>query len=140
MKERKPTVSAEGVTTKIGAALKNMSTGADELFPDDTAEEIRAVMRGASPWREIKESGISAFGKGENRNAVDRLLDALRHHGILVPPVGEMESFYSQSSNHGMAWVNDVLCLDIARDEQLSEARKFGKAIIHARTGADTRQ
>ena len=140
MKERKPTVSAEGVTTKIGAALTNMSTGADELFPDDTAEEIRAVMRGASPWREIKESGISAFGKGENRNAVDRLLDALRHHGILVPPVGEMESFYSQSSNHGMAWVNDVLCLDIARDEQLSEARKFGKAIIRARTGTDTRQ
>ena len=140
MKERKPTVSAEGVTTKIGAALTNMSTGADELFPDDTAEEIRAVMRGASPWREIKESGISAFGKGENRNAVDRLLYALRHHGILVPPVGEMESFYSQSSNHGMAWVNDVLCLDIARDEQLSEARKFGKAIIRARTGTDTRQ
>ena len=134
MKERKPTVSAEDIATKIDAALGNMSAGADELFPNDTAEEIRATMRGASPWREIKETGISAFGKGKNRIAVDRLLDALRRHGILVPPVGEMESFYSRSSNHGMAWVNDVLCLDIARDEQLSEARKFGKAIIRART------
>ena len=127
MRERKPTVSAEDVATKIDAALRNMSSAADELFPDDTAEEIRAVMRGASPWREIKESGISAFGKGENRIAVDRLLDAMRHRGILVPPVGEMESFYSQSSYHGMAWVNDVLCLDIARGEQLSEN---GGAII----------
>ena len=110
MRERKPTVSAEDVATKIDAALRNMSTVADELFPDDTAEEIRAVMRGASPWREVKESGISAFGKGKNRIAVDCLLDALRHHGVLAPPVGEMESFFSLSSNHGMAWVNDVLC------------------------------
>ena len=139
MRERKPTVSAEDVATKIDAALRNMSTVSDELFPDDTAEEIRAVMRGASPWREVKESGISAFGKGKNRIAIDCLLDALQHHGVLAPPVGEMESFFSLSSNHGMAWVNDVLCLDIARDERLSEARKFGKAIIRARTGADMR-
>ena len=137
MKERKPTVSAEDVTTKINALLRKMSTGADGLFPNDTAKEIRAVMRGASPWREIKESGVSAFGKGENRIAVGRLLDAMRHRGIMVPPVGEMESFYSLSSNHGMAWVSDVLCLDIARDHTLSEARKFGKAIIRSRTASD---
>ena len=137
MKERKPTVSAEDVATKIGAILKKMSTGADKLFPNDTVKEIRAVMRGASPWREIKESGVSAFGKGGNRIAVERLLDAMRHRGILVPPVGEMESFYSLSSNHGMAWVNDVLCLDIVRDETLTEARKFGEAIIRAQTAAD---
>ena len=139
MRERKPTVSAEDVAAKIDAALRNMSTGASELFPEDTAEEIRAVMRGASPWREIKEIGISAFGKGKNRIAVNCLFDALRHHGILAPPVGEMESFFSLSSNHGMAWVNDVLCLDIARDERLSEAGQFGRAIIRARTGVDMR-
>ena len=136
MKHRKPSVAAKDITAKIRGILDTMSAGADGLFPNDTAMEIRAVMRGASPWREIKESGISAFGKGENRIAVDRLLAALRRRGILVPPVGEMESFYSLSSNHGMAWVNDVLGLDLARDNELSEARKFGEAIIRAWSGA----
>ena len=137
MRGRKPTVSAEDVATKIDVVLRNMSKEPDGLFPDEVAKQIRTVMRGASPWREIKESGVSAFGKGENRIAVDRLLAAMRDHEILAPPVGEMESFYSLSSNHGMAWVNDVLRLDIAHDEALSEARKFGKVIVRAWMGGD---
>lgn len=137
IKGRKPTVSAEDVSTKISDVLRNMSTEPQEIFSDETAKEIRTVMRGASPWREIKESGVNAFGKGENRIALERLLGAMQDHGILAPPVGEMESFYALSSNHGMAWVNDVLCLDIARDEALSEARKFGQAIIRTWTGPE---
>ena len=137
IKDRRPTVSADDVSTKIKDILRNMSTEPHEIFPDETANEIRTVMRGASPWREIKESGVSAFARGENRIALERLLSAMRDRRILVPPVGEMESFYPRSSNHGMAWVNDVLCLDMARDEALSEARKFGQAIIRTWAGVE---
>ena len=137
MQQRKPTLSAEHVSTKIRKVLCSIPAGPDGIFPDKAAEEIRTVMRGASPWREVKESGVSAFGKGENRIAADGLLKAMRNRGILAPPVGEVESFYSLSSNHGMAWVSDVLRLDIAHDEALSEARKFGKQINCALLGAD---
>ena len=37
MKERKPTVSADDVRTKVNALLSTMSTGVDELFPNSTA-------------------------------------------------------------------------------------------------------
>ena len=132
MTERKPTMSAQDVKAKIIRLLATIPEGPGKLFPTKTVEDIRGVVRGASPWREIKENGISALGKGKNRIAANNLLDALRDRGILVPSVGEMESFFSLSSNHSVAWVNEVLRLDIANDDRLEEARKFAGAIVQA--------
>ena len=132
LKGRKPTVSTADVKSKIIDILDGVPREQDTLFPDYIAEQIRKAMSGASPWREIKESGTKAFGRGQYQTAADRLLSKLSAQGILVPPVGEMESFYPQSEAHGMGWVNEVLRLDLRTHESLSEARDFGKAIVSA--------
>ena len=49
--------------------------------------------------------------------------------GILVPEVGELESFYPLSSNHGIEWANEVLHCDIEKDNNLTNAREFAKKI-----------
>ncbi|MCY4234093.1 MAG: hypothetical protein OXE59_10205 [Bacteroidetes bacterium] len=81
MKERKPTVSAKDISMKITSILHDMPTDAQEIFPDKTEREIRNAMREVSPWREIKENGISAFGRGENKVAAQNLLDKMKNHG-----------------------------------------------------------
>ena len=127
-------MTADDVKAKIIEILNDMPSTKDGLFQDDSAQQIRKVMNGASPWRELKENGLKALGKGQNQIAAVKLLGKLRDHGILVPPVGEMESFYPFSASHGMTWVNEVLCLDLVNDEILSEARKFAEVIVSART------
>ena len=130
MRERKPTLSAYDVKAKIIEILNDLPSSKDGLFQEHTAQQIRKVMSGASPWRELKDSGIKALGKGQNQVAAVKLLEKLLDHGILVPPVGEMESFYPLSGAHGMAWVNEVLSLDLANDEKLSVAREFTTKVI----------
>ena len=132
MASRKPTISTRDVKSTVRKVLNRMSASDDELFPQEAAEKIRDVLRGASPWREIKESGIKAFGRSESHLAAQGLLSGLEQRGILVPPVGEMESFYPSASGHGMGWVRQVLELDIENDQDLDEARKFARKIVAA--------
>ena len=105
-----------------------------DYSPDQAAQDIRKVLRSASPWRELKESGIKALGKGQNRVDANNLLKKLFDHGIVVPSVGEMESFYPFSGAHGMEWVNDVLGLDLVNEVNLAEARDFAGIILSARS------
>ena len=78
-----------------------------------------------------KESGLASLGRGQNRIAADNLITNLSSIGILVPPVGEMESFFPESGKHGIEWVNDVLSsVDVKCDEKLSKARKFAANIV----------
>lgn len=131
VRSRKPTVAANDVKLKIIQILDKLESNRDDLFPAGTSEQIRAVMSGASPWRELKESGIASLGRGQNRIAAESLITNLRSIGILVPPVGEMESFFPVSGKHGIEWVNDVLSsVDVKCDEKLSEARKFAVNIV----------
>ena len=134
MGERKPTTAADDVKSKVNQVLDKVPADRDGLFPDQAAEEIRKVLRSASPWRELKESGVKALGKGQNRIDAGNLLEKLLDHGVVVPSVGEMESFYPFSRAHGMEWVNEVLSLDLVEDENLAEARKFARVILSARS------
>ena len=134
MGERKPTTAADDVVAGINRVLDNVPTERDGLFPDQAAEEIRKILRRASPWRELKESGVKALGKGQNRIEANNLLRKLLEHGVVVPAVGEMESFYPVSGAHGMEWVNEVLGLDLVKDQNLAEAREFARVIVAARS------
>ena len=134
MNERKPTTAVDDVKVKINQVLDRVPAARDGLFPDQAAQDIRKVLRSASPWRELKESGIKALGKGQNRIDANNLLKKLFDHGIVVPSVGEMESFYPFSGAHGMEWVNDVLGLDLVNEVNLAEARDFAGIILSARS------
>ncbi len=134
MSERKPTFASNDVEAKICKILEGPEEGKDGLFPPSKADEIKRVLRSVSPWRELKESGLTALGKGNNQVAAQSLLGKMSDIGILVPEVGALESFYSRSGKHGIEWVNEVLRLDIKTDKDLSDARKFAKKILAAQT------
>ncbi len=133
MTERKPTYAAGDVKKRLRDILDGVTQADDELFPRGAADRMRGELKSASPWREIKESGIKALGKGANQLAAQELLSKLEKKGILAPSIGEMESFYPLSSSHGMEWVKEVLELDVEKDASLSEARDFAAKIIAAR-------
>ena len=127
---RKRTNATKDVKGEIASILDSITVSDGGPFPRDAAAKIRDALSGASPWREIKESGIKALGKGTNQVAAKGLLGAMEKRGILVPPVGEMESFYSLASLRSMEWVKEVLDLDVQNDDNLSDARKFAKKIL----------
>ena len=111
--------------TKITAVLQDAPINDDGLFPERATTEIKDILRSASPWRELKESGISTLGRGQPHKAAISLLDKMRKIGIVTPEVGEMESFYPSCGLHGIEWVNNALALDIANDPEMAQARKF---------------
>jgi energy-coupling factor transporter ATP-binding protein EcfA2 len=122
---RKPTFALADVRTKITAVLQDAPINDDGLFPERATTEIKDILRSASPWRELKESGISTLGRGQPHKAAISLLDKMRKIGIVTPEVGEMESFYPSCGLHGIEWVNNALALDIANDPEMAQARKF---------------
>ena len=83
--------------------MDRIAVAEEEIFPRDAAKGIKKALSGASPWREVKETGIRAFGKGANQVAAKELLGAMEEKGILAPSVGEMESFYPLYSSRGVA-------------------------------------
>ncbi|WP_205474223.1 ATP-dependent endonuclease [Nocardioides sp. SYSU D00038] len=60
-------------------------------------------------WPRLKEAGRAAVPPGEPTGRLDALLGALRDVGLLVVPVGEMESFHRTIALHGSAWVSEML-------------------------------
>ena len=135
MSERKPTFATKDVKAQIFEILADVEERENGLFPPAQADKIKKVLKSASPWRELKESGLTALGKGNNHTAARSLLEKMSNIGILVPEVGELESFYPLSAKEGIGWVNEVLSLDIKSDNNLINAREFAKKFakkIHA--------
>ena len=129
MGERNPTFAKNDVVQKIKNVIENIEKREDGLFPPKSAENIKKILKNTSPWQQLKDSGMTAFGKGNTRMAAVNLIDRMSNLGILVPDVGDMESFYSISGKHGIEWVNNVLRLDIKTNSDLSKARDFAKRI-----------
>jgi hypothetical protein len=50
--------------------------------------------------------------------------------GLLIPEVGELESFVKSIGNHGPKWLNEVLTKDLKNDIELEIARNFVRHII----------
>jgi hypothetical protein len=54
---------------------------------------------------------------------------------LLVPSVGETESFCKTIGGHGIVWVQEALKRDLKTDPEFDQARKFA-AQLAARIGA----
>ena len=70
---------------------------------------IREELKTTSLWDTLKISGESGIPAGEATVAYNEMNAKFKEKGIFVVPVGELERFVPQVSNHGPAWVNSVL-------------------------------
>lgn len=126
---RKPTFAKDDVRQKIVEIMDNAPDNDDGLFPDKAATAIKSILSSASPWRELKESGISVLGRGQNYHAAKSLLNKMQAVGIVTPEVGEMESFHPGSGLHGIEWVNEALSMDLNNAPEMEQARKFAQQL-----------
>lgn len=75
-----------------------------------------------------KESGLSGLAGGTSSQIGKESIDSLRNHGILIVPVGEMESFDKTLGGEGSMWVNRALTARI--HETNLEAHSFMQPVI----------
>jgi ABC-type cobalamin/Fe3+-siderophores transport system ATPase subunit len=99
-----------------------------EVLSQSEIEDLRRILRAENGWDRAKRAGISSLPQGVTTSAAQQLLDALRHAGIFVVPVGELERFAPTVSGHGPAWVNEVLSQRL-HESPSDEAKRFVVAI-----------
>ena len=125
---RRPPLNAEQIVERIEEKLKGVA-GTRE-FPKETEREIKRIFRDASPWGIIKSGGRSALSPGDPTIHFDTLCDKCSNHRLWIVPVGELEGFCRSVGSHGPGFVEKVLeKRDLAKDLELSEARKFVRKI-----------
>lgn len=113
----------------INEILDGIST--PQMSQDDI-EAIKSKLKASTAWSKVKEVG-KIFFSGEAYSKMDELMNFCKLKGLFVVPVGELESFYkplASKANHGTKWVNAVMQKDLAKDPELTEARKFVKEIV----------
>lgn len=113
---------------EISDLLKQIPKG--EIVPKNVLAAVKKLSRRASPWDNIKSSGLSAIAAGEPTIATNRLLDRLAEFGVFVAPQGEMEGFCRSIGGHGPRWVEEALKRDLASDSEFQGARDFAERIV----------
>ncbi len=125
--KKKAELSTEEVRKEIELIL---SQSAGALFPPTAKRKIQEVLRRSSPWSLAKTAGLAYVPNGQPTQACLKLFNKLETLGIFIVPVGELESFVRCIGDHGPGWASEVIKLDLARDERLSDARKFTSRIL----------
>lgn len=112
-------VTASQVHAAIAAILTPMG---DAEFDNDAKKDVSAAMRiGDSPWKALKEYGISAF-KGTSRKTVEDLLTSLSKIGLVPLREGELENLApSVGVRKGSGWLPAALDAG-AHKEALAQA------------------
>ncbi|MEV6287118.1 AAA family ATPase [Kribbella sp. NPDC051770] len=90
------------------AARPIMGRADASRIDDAEASAIIDSLKRDSGWKAVKASGLRAF-KGDPLAAIGRVLQHLKHHGIFVVPVGEIEGWEPSVSGHGPSFVAKVL-------------------------------
>jgi ABC-type polar amino acid transport system ATPase subunit len=117
-------------SSKVKTDIQKILDGVNAVdFPKRSAEDIKAILKKASPWALAKEVGISYIPAGDATQAYERLDTALRAKGCYVVPCGELEAFDRTVGGHGPKWVNAVLEKDI-KDAKFEPARNFVKMFL----------
>ena len=127
IESKKPDLTSAEVKEQIGKILDGVT---DATFPESAKTEINRTYKKSTPWANAKETGKAFVPSGDPSKIYDELIRGLRQQGVFVVEVGELEKFYRKEGNHGPAWVNAVLSLNLAEDPDLAEARAFVNDII----------
>lgn len=118
------------------ALIKSVSP--DDAVSKTVLSQLKKLAKRASPWENVKSSGIRAVAPGEPTVTAKRLLEKLSSFGIFVAPEGEMEGFCRSIGGHGPRWVEAALRRDLGNDADFSDARKFMKKVIEYLRRAQT--
>jgi AAA domain, putative AbiEii toxin, Type IV TA system len=121
----------EFLTTDVNKEISEiLSRTTDRIFPKSKISEIQKCLKKASAWTEAKEVGKAFIPSGSATQAFERLQVDFIAFGLLIPEVGELESFVKSVGNHGPKWVSEVLSKDLKNDKELETARKFVDQMI----------
>ncbi len=116
----------EFLTTDVNKEINTiLSSTSDRIFPKSKISDIQKCLKKASAWTEAKEVGKAFIPSGNATQAFERLQIEFIRIGLLIPEVGELESFVKSVGNHGPKWVSDVLSKDLKNDKELELARQF---------------
>lgn len=122
IESKRPEFLSSEVKTEMNTILESVS---DRIFPKSKVNEIQKVLKKASPWTEAKEVGKAFIPNGNATQAFDKIQRKFIEKGLLIPEVGELESFVKSVGNHGPKWINQVLVKDLKNDPELLLARTF---------------
>lgn len=121
-------VGGDEFRREIALLVKQIPAG--ESVPKLVLSNVKALAKRASPWENVKASGLAAISPGNATVTAKRLLSTLRSHGVFVAPLGEMEGFCRSISSHGPRWVEEALKRNLAIDQELEAARCFMQGVV----------
>ncbi|MDE5488692.1 ATP-dependent nuclease [Elizabethkingia meningoseptica] len=122
IESKRPEFLTTDVKTEMNNILESVS---DRIFPKNKVNEIQKVLKKASAWTEAKEVGKAFIPNGNATQSFDKIQLKFIEKGLLIPEVGELESFVKSIGNHGPKWINQVLIKDLKNDPELLMARTF---------------
>jgi predicted ATPase len=127
IEQRKPELDSEEVKKDLLNVLDGIKT---MQFPESASQEIEKLLKRASAWFRVKDTGISFVPSGEPMIACRRLFERLMANGLFILEVGELERFCPSVGRHGPQWVNQVLQKDLLNDAELGRSRDFARELL----------
>lgn len=127
IEQKRPEFLTEDVKKEIEEILTSTT---ERIFPKPKISQIQKALKKASAWTEAKEVGKAFIPSGDATQAFERIQLKFVEKGLLIPEVGELESFVKSIGNHGPKWVSEVLTKDLKNDKELGPARQFVTQII----------
>lgn len=127
IEQKRPEFLTIDVKKEIEGILNSTT---ERNFPKPKISEIQKALKKASAWTEAKEVGKAFIPSGNASQAFERIQVKFIEKGLLIPEVGELESFVRSIGNHGPKWVSEVLAKDLKHDRELEPARQFVSQLI----------
>lgn len=98
---------------------------------EDALRAVTAILSSRKRTGSLKQHGMSAFNKGQERVDVKGLLDALDSVGICLLRSGELESYVPSVGKHGPGWLEGVRANKTAYERELETLRAdISKALL----------
>lgn len=123
---------AERSKTELQAEIKKILDAADDPITHETSKDLTRAVKEATSWGLAKKHGLDQIPNGVERVSANTLVAQLRHMGLHVVDVGELEGFCPTQPLHGPEWAMEVVGRDLAADPELEPARQFVRRLVAA--------